>query len=204
MGGETGGVVKRKSLCEYRNVIMQSNENPEVVRAYALLGQCGTLYAELEYRLQFLLATLHIGQEHSIETVLFTRGATFQKKILLIEELAQLRLQEFPDLLKTVLDLMIDLEKARINRNLFIHGFWIVNKGVINEGILRVSDTSWDYDRKEASYKTMDSKDIPLGELEMLPKKLDDLINRCRTVIAELLRGEWKLTVSGIVYFRRP
>jgi hypothetical protein len=54
------------------------------------------------------------------------------------------------------------------------------------DGLLRVSDTSWDYNKEEASYSAMKSIDMPLADLEALPGKIGELIDRCHSLLEAL------------------
>jgi hypothetical protein len=62
-------------------------DDPNILRAYAILGLCATQFSALEFHIQFLLSFLHMGRELAVETVVFTRRATFYQKISLIAEL---------------------------------------------------------------------------------------------------------------------
>jgi hypothetical protein len=55
-------------------------DDPDVVRAYAILGLCATQFSALEFHIQFLLSFLHMGHELAVETVVFTRRLTFYQK----------------------------------------------------------------------------------------------------------------------------
>ncbi len=57
---------------------------------------------------------------------------------------------------------------------------------LIMDGLLRVSDTSWDYNEKETSYSAMNSIDMPLPELEALPAKIGGLIERSHNLLEAL------------------
>src|SRR5205085_2492527 len=161
-------------------------DDPDVLRAYAILGLCATQFSALEFHIQSLLSFLHMGRELAVETVVFTRRSTFYQKISLIAELLRLRLHDHPELLKSGLSLTDDLQAYRLKRNLFMHGYWLVNRFVISEGLLRVSDTSWNYNEKETSYAAMNSIDMPLPELEALPAKIGGLIERSHNLLKAL------------------
>jgi hypothetical protein len=161
-------------------------DDPDVVRAYAILGLCATQFSALEFHIQFLLSFLHMGRELAVETVVFTRRSSFYQKISLIAELLRLRLHDQPELLKSGLSLTADLQTYRQKRNLFIHGYWLVNRFLIIDGLLRVSDTSWDYSEKETSYSAMNSIDMPLPELEALPAQIGGLIERSHNLLEAL------------------
>lgn len=161
-------------------------DEPDVVRAYAVLGLCATKFSALEFHIQFLLSFLHMGRELAVETVVFTRRSSFYQKISLITELLRLRLHDQPDLLSSGIALTTDLQTYRHKRNLFIHGYWLVNRPLIMQGLLRVSDTSWDYNEKEASYTAMSSIDMPLSELEALPGTIGGLIERSHELLKAL------------------
>ena len=165
-----------------------AQDDPEVMRAYALLGICATQFSALEFHIQFILSFLHTGREFAVETVIFTRRSSFSEKISLIRELLRLRLQAEPALLQSGLSLVADMDKYRDRRNLFIHGYWLVNRHVIGQGILRVSDTRWKYREKEVAYTAMDSLDVSLTELEKLPVEIGDLINRTHELL-RILKG---------------
>jgi len=154
------------------------HDDPSVVRAYALLGLCATQFSALEFHIQFLLSFLHMGREFAVETVVFTRRSSFYQKISLITELLRLRLHDMPQLLTSGIAFTEDLQAYRQKRNLFIHGYWLVNRFLVMDGIVRVSDTSWEYNDKEISYRAMKSIDIPLSELEALPGKIGSLIQQ--------------------------
>jgi hypothetical protein len=161
-------------------------DDPDVVRAYAILGLCATQFSALEFHIQFLLSFLHMGRKLAIETVVFVRRSSFYKKISLIDELLRIRLHDQPELLKSGLSLTADLRTYRQKRNLFIHGYWLVNRFLIMDGLLRVSDTTWDYNEKEVSFSAMKSIDMPLPELESLPAEIGALIERCHKLIDAL------------------
>ena len=161
-------------------------DDPGIVRAYAVLGLCATQFSALEFHIQFLLSFLHMGSELAVETVVFTRRSSFHQKISLITELLRLRLQDQPALLASGISLVDDLQTYRQKRNLFIHGYWLVNGFLIMQGLLRVSDTSWDYNKKEASYTAMNTIDMPLVELEALPGKIGGLIERAHKLLEAL------------------
>ncbi len=161
-------------------------DDPDVVRAYALLGLCATQFSALEFHIQFLLSFLHMGRELAVETVVFTRRSTFYQKISLITELLRLRLHDQPVLLASGIALTTDLQTYRQKRNLFIHGYWLVNRPLIMQGLLRVSDTSWEYNKKENSYTAMSSIDMPLSELEALPGNIGGLIERSNELLKAL------------------
>jgi hypothetical protein len=163
-----------------------AGDDPAVVRAYALLGLCATQFSALEFHIQFLLSFLHMGRECAVETVVFTRRSTFSEKISLISELLRLRLHTQPALLRSGLSLTADLEKYRDKRNLFIHGYWLVNRPFIMQGFLRVSNTRWKYREKEITYTAMDSLDISVTELEGLPREISDLIERTHQLLRTL------------------
>lgn len=166
-----------------------ARDDPDVVRAYALLGLCATKFSALEFHIQFLLSYLHMGRELAVETVVFTRRSSFSDKISLISELLRLRLHGQPDLLGTGLSLAADLEKCRESRNLFIHGYWLVNRPLIIQGFLRVSNPRWRYREKEASYTAMDSVDFALADLEILPRTICELIERLHNLLSTLKRA---------------
>jgi hypothetical protein len=127
-----------------------------------------------------------MGRELAVETVVFTRRSSFYQKISLITELLRLRLHDQPVLLAFGIALTADLQTFRQKRNLFIHGYWLVNRPLIMQGLLRVSDTSWDYNEKETSYTAMSSIDMPLSELEALPGTIGGLIERSHELLKAL------------------
>jgi hypothetical protein len=135
-----------------------------------------------------------MGRQFAVETVIFTRRSSFSEKISLIRELLRLRLQAEPAFLQSGLSLVADLDKYRDRRNfLFIHGYWLVNRHVIAQGILRVSDTRWKYREKEVAYTAMDSVDVSLAELEKLPGEIGDLINGAPELL-RILKGTQQKT----------
>jgi len=160
-----------------------SEENPEVVKVFAQIGLCATQYATLEFHTQFLLSYLHTGKEMSLETVIFTRQASFAEKLKLIKEFAAYRLNKHPDICNKVLALASDIDKQRERRNLFIHGFWLVNEVVIMEGLVRVSDTKWKYNKDRVEYRAMETTDISLADLKKLPVEINELIRRIPELI---------------------
>lgn len=161
-------------------------DDPAIVRVYALIGLCATQFSALEFHIQFLLSFLHMGRDMAVETVVFTRRASFYQKISLVAELLRLRLHNQPQLLASALSLISDLQAYRQKRNLFIHGQWLVNRFVMMDGLLRVSDPTWEYNEKDTSYTAMNSVDIPLTELEALPRKIGALIERCHSLLKAL------------------
>jgi hypothetical protein len=165
---------------------LPEKDDPDVVRAYAILGLCATQFSALEFHIQFLLSFLHMGRELAVESVVFTRRSSFYQKISLITELLRLRLHDQPELLQSGLSLTADLQTYRQKRNLFIHGYWLVNRPLIIQGLLRVSDTTWGYNEKETSYSAMKSIDMPLPELEALPAKIGELIERSHKLLEAL------------------
>jgi hypothetical protein len=173
------------------------DEDPNVLRAYALLGLCATQFSALEFHIQFLLSFLHMGREIAVETIVFTRRSSFSHKIALITELLRLRLHDQPEMLAKGISLTTDLQAYRKKRNLFIHGYWLVNRPLILRGLLRVSDTSWDYNQKEISYTAMDSIDMPLPELEALPGRIGELIDRSHELLKSLKAHYEKGTPKG-------
>jgi hypothetical protein len=167
-----------------------AEENP-VVKVFAHIGLCATQYATLEFHTQFLSSYLHTGKEMSLETVIFTRQASFAEKLKLIKEFAAYRLNQHPEVCKKVLDLVSDIDKQRDRRNLFIHGYWLVNEFVIMEGLVRVSDTKWKYNKDRVEYRAMESTDISLADLEKLPAEIGKLIQRMHELINELKKYAW-------------
>jgi hypothetical protein len=143
-------------------------------------------FSAMEFHIQFLLSFLHMGKDLSVETVILTRKASFFQKINLIEEFIRLRLHNHQDLLKKGLQLTSELQSYRKKRNSFIHGYWLINEFLIMDGIVRVSDASWDYDPKTVHYQAMTTTDVSLSELEELPYLIGGLTQRCHDFLAEM------------------
>jgi hypothetical protein len=164
----------------------EPQDHSGILRAYAVLGLCATQFSALEFHIQFLLSFLHMGKELSVETVIFTRRANFSQKIDLIEELLRFRLHKNPDLLDRGLALTKDLHSYRRKRNLFIHGNWIVNQFTVLKGVLPVSDPSWNYKKEDASYKSNTTTEFPIPELELLPAKIGEMIERGHALLSQI------------------
>ena len=156
----------------------EPSNDPDVTRAYAWVGVCAIQYSALEFHLQFLLSFLHMGKELAIETVVFSRNSSLAHKIKLVRELLMIRINSDPDLLERGLQLVREIEAKRKQRNLFIHGYWLINKPLLLSGIIRVSDTSWQYDEKNIEYRAMGSQDITPSQLEDIPQAINLLIDR--------------------------
>ena len=157
------------------------DEDLEVVRAYSLVGMCAAQFAALEFHLQFSLSYFHMRKELSVETVIFTRNSTLKDKLQLIQELIRLRLQQMPDLAKEGIDIIDEIDKVRTERNLFIHGYWLINSYLVRDGIVRVSDPKWKYDPKTVSYKAMPNRDIQLQYLKDLCAQVGSLIGKLQS-----------------------
>lgn len=154
-------------------------EDPTVVRAYALVGFCAAQFARLEFHLGFSLSYFHMWKEISVETVIFTRNAQLRDKLRLLKELITYRLQSrFADLAAEGVTVVDRIDKIRDERNLFIHGYWLINHFLTNEGIVNVSDTRWRYDSTDPSYSVMDTREIKLSYLEELGREVGELIEQ--------------------------
>lgn len=163
----------------------EPSNDPDVSRAYAWVGVCAIKYSALELHVQFLLSFLHMGKELAIETVIFSRNSSLAQKTKLVRELLQFRIISDPALLNRGLQLVAEIEAKRKQRNLCIHGFWLINRHLLMSGIVRVSDTSWKYDEKKIEYRALGSQDITLTELEEIPKSINMLIDRMHAFIRD-------------------
>jgi hypothetical protein len=165
---------------------MSKAEHQQVMEAYAHVGAVATGFATLEFHLQFVLSVMISRREVSPEALLVTRSKTFGQKIELLRELIQLRLPKGSDLHRIGIELASELDALRKKRNLYIHGYWLINYHVLaSTGGVRCSDTKWRFDKKTDSWKTMETTDISLAELRKqgkatgaLFKKLHDFNNR--------------------------
>jgi len=167
-------------------------EDPLVIRAYALIGICAAQFSALEFHIQFLLSYLHSKNELCVETVIFTRGNTFATNLKLIAEFLRLRLGEHAVLRDRGLALVAEIEKKRERRNHFVHGYWLVNSAVVREGLVRLSDTKWKYDRDKTEYRGMDSSDVTFVDLERLAGDIGSLIGQVHTLLADLKAHDQK------------
>lgn len=163
-----------------------TKDDPDVLRAYALVGVCATQYSALEFHIQFLLSFLHMGNELAIETVVLARNSSLAQKIRLIREFLGIRILSDPDLLEKGLQLVREIEARRKQRNLFIHGYWLINKPLVLSGLVRVSDTSWQYNEEKTEYHAMGTQDITLPQLEEIPRAIGMLIDRTHGFINDM------------------
>jgi hypothetical protein len=154
-------------------------EDPTVIRAYALVGFCAAQFARLEFHVGFSLSYFHMWKEMSVETVIFTRNAQLRDKLRLLKELITYRLKHrFPQLAAEGITIVDRIDKIRDERNLFIHGYWLINHFLTNEGIVNVSDTRWKYDSTDPAYSAMDTRKIKLSYLEALGRGVGEFITQ--------------------------
>jgi hypothetical protein len=112
-------------------------EDPTVIRAYALVGFCAAQFARLEFHIGFSLSYFHMRKEISVETVIFTRNAQLRDKLRLLKELVAYRLQpRFAEIAAEGITIVDRIDKIRRERNLFIHGYWLINHFLTHEGIV--------------------------------------------------------------------
>lgn len=158
-----------------------------VTNAYALLGRAAAGYAALEFHLQFLLSMLISGHELTAEAVLLIKDKNFSQRISTLREFTLLRIPRNLPLRQKALDLVRDLDAARKKRNLFIHGYWLVNYPLIaSTGSIRCSDTHWSFDPEKDNWKSMATTDYPLATLEDIIKNTAELTQRVHRLLAEL------------------
>lgn len=98
-----------------------------VTEAYTLVGAVSTGFATIEFHLQFLLSVLISGKELAPEAMLVLRQKQFGQRIELLKDLVTLRLPKDTDLRQRGLALVAALSALRDTRNLYVHGYWLIN-----------------------------------------------------------------------------
>jgi hypothetical protein len=165
------------------------SEHERVTEAYAHVGAVATGFAALEFHLQFVLSILISGKEVSPEALLVTRSKSFGQKIELLKELVELRLPKRSDLRRVGIELVTELDALRKKRNLYIHGYWLINYQLLvsTDGV-RCSDTKWRFDKRTDSWKTMETIDISLDELRKQGKANGALFTKLHDFNNQLLK----------------
>jgi hypothetical protein len=142
-----------------------------VLKAYALVGRAATGFSALEFHLQFLVSALITGKPLAIEAVILTQRSSFAQKIQLLRDFIPIRFIKGNPFREPAIKLAEDLDALREDRNLFIHGCWLINWQIIAaEGLIRCSDPKWRRDKNE-EWKSMTSQDFPFARLEELIKR---------------------------------
>jgi len=137
-----------------------------VTEAFALVGGISTGFASLEFHLQFILVLFISGKEDSSEAFLTIRDRQFSQKIQLLKDFVVLKFPKGDDLRTEGLALVKTLDSLRMKRNLFIHGYWLINEGVLaTTGGIRCSDTRWKFDKKTEEWASLETHDFSLTEL---------------------------------------
>lgn len=137
-----------------------------VTEAYSLVGGVATGFSALEFHLQFVLSTLISGNEVSSEAMLAIRQKQFGQRIELLKDLVILRFPRGSKLRAQGIALVSSLNKLREKRNLYVHGYWLINYPLLaSTGGVSCSDTKWRFDRKTESWTSMKTYDISLSEL---------------------------------------
>jgi hypothetical protein len=173
-------------------VLTKEEQDKLVQHAYALIGGVAAGFSTVDFHLQFLLSVLITGKEASPQALLVLRQNTFAQKIHLLQELLNLNFpQEKSELRSRGKKLVSTLDTIRGKRNLYVHGYWLVNYQLIaSTGGVRVSDTKWRYDRKAKSRSCMDSHDISLEELRHQIVATKDLFEELLSFIAAVREGQ--------------
>ena len=141
-------------------------EREQVTEAYALVGAVSTGFATLEFHLQFILVLLITSKEASPEAFVTLRERQFSQKIRLLKDLIILRTPQKSDLRTKGNQLVKRLDALRETRNLYIHGYWLINYPLLlSTGGVRCSDTRWRFDKKTEAWTTMETHDIALSIL---------------------------------------
>jgi len=148
-----------------------SNDSPtereQVTEAYALVGAASTGFATLEFHIQFILVLLISSKVVSPEAFISVREKQFSQKIRLLKDLIILRFPATSDLRTKGINLVKQLDALRGTRNLYIHGYWLINyQLLLSTGGVRCSDTRWYFDKKDESWSSMKKHDIPIAALK--------------------------------------
>lgn len=171
----------------------QNQERELVMEAHALVGAVSTGFSSLEFHLQFVLVLLASSKELSSETIILLRDRQFAQKIRLLKDLVNFRFPNGSELRKQGLAIVKRLDALRQKRNLYVHGYWLINYELISTiGGVRCSNTRWRFDKKTENWITMESTDIPLESLrEQISENksiFDDLYTFNENVRTELAR----------------
>jgi hypothetical protein len=156
--------------------VKKEDQRTLVQEAYSLVGGVATGFSTLDFHLQFLLSVLVSGKEASPQAILVLRQKTFGQKIQLLEDIVSLNFPRGSQLRSRGQTLVKALNKLREKRNLYIHGYWLINYEVIaSTGGVRCSDTKWRFDKKTDSWTSMPTHDISFRELRNYIQTTGDL-----------------------------
>lgn len=163
-----------------------------VMKAYALIGVVATNFATLEFQLQFLIGALVSGRVMSAEVMILIGNKSFSEKIRVMNEMAILRIAKVSPLRSRTAILIRQLETLRNTRNMFIHGYWLVNYPLIlTTGGVSCANPKWRFNAKTEEWKSMDSKAITLEELENINQSIVHAIEEMSS-ISKALEAEQK------------
>ena len=163
-----------------------------VMKAYALIGIVASNFATLEFRLQFLLSVLVSGQVISPEATILVGNKSFSEKIRVLNEMAILRITKGSTLRSRTAILVRQLENLRNTRNMFIHGYWLVNYPLLlTTGGVSCANPKWQFNAKTEEWNSMTSKEISLEELEDISQSIVHAIDEISS-ISQALESEHK------------
>lgn len=161
-----------------------------VMKAYALIGVVASNFATLEFRLQFLLGVLVSGQVISPEATILVGNKSFSEKIRVLNEMAILRIIRGSPLRSRTAILVRQLENLRNTRNMFIHGYWLVNYPLLlTTGGVSCANPKWRFNAKTEEWNSMASKEISLDELEDISQSIVHAIDEISS-ISQALESE--------------
>jgi hypothetical protein len=167
-------------------VLTKEEQAKLVENAYALIGGVAIAFSTIDFHLQFLLSVLITGKDSSPQALLVLRQIGFAQKIQLLQELLNLNFPEEKSELRIRGEKLVSaLNNIRGKRNLYVHGFWLVNYPLMaSTGGVRVSDTKWRYDKSAKSWTCLESHDISPAELRQQIVAAKELYDELLSFIA--------------------
>jgi hypothetical protein len=165
----------------------ETAEQQIVTKAFALVGTVATGFSTIEFHLQFLLSTLICGKENAPEAMLVLKQKQFGQRIELLKDLVTLKLPKDSELRRKGVELVAALNTLRETRNLYVHGYWLINYPVIlSSGGIRCSETKWRFNKDDESWTSMTTRDISLDDLRKQITETDSVFGQIHALIKQI------------------
>jgi hypothetical protein len=169
---------------------------------YRLLGYITVSFSGVEFFIARITEVmLELGTDTGVARYVCSQWQ-LDKRVRALRELALLRLCHLPTVLKEVEDMLNAVNNLRPFRNSLIHGQWVVNPDLLNQGKAQCWNVTWKVKRQTdgISWQFDDLDEYTFADLE----KKEQEISACRIRLMQFYTGLFSMELMTPSGPRRP
>ena len=142
---------------------------------YAVLGELSVKFSNLEFAVSNILEMLIDSTAPAVGAIL-TSNQSLSKNLDLISKLVPFRFAVDSDVAAEVSTVVAEAKDLRTDRNLFVHGNWLISPEGVKAGTIICYDLRPKLRQKEHSLTRFEEYKFTIEELESRSEKVGELV----------------------------